>query len=495
MRESDVCVAFADDLAGSVHPACADLLWHVWDPATNSHVVDSSVVAFTAPTNVTLVGRAANRENFSANGEYALVGTSELQWQFWEPQLGSFVADPATRTIAAPRLLHVLGQGTESGKARVCGTYHLAGAWETYPLYVRPGTQTVIRYSRKTDRWLIDCEGLVEPSLMNRLCHWILTGDTSAATERCTAYAQACGAQHPGLSDLQWQIWDSRTGRHDKDVNVRATTAPLVLRISGRASTTENNDINGGSRLPDTAPAAALGPEAEAQLRQNSWHEAAQHSLQQHLAGLRRWRATGAPPPASARERQRGAVDVNSKLDADMHRTVRSAEWPPPKAEEVEQASRRAEQPGAAGGPAALAERGRPELSRGAIGPAQALAQYTQGFGALDLVALLGDVAVDDAGPGAEKPRSRGADLRRGHGGGPGADVGVSIWNDFRWPCSDRQERQPCSCGNTSFALGARFCDKCGALLPTGLEELAAESRSGSKPSPLDRRGPGGLRA
>ncbi|CAK0798930.1 unnamed protein product, partial [Prorocentrum cordatum] len=98
-----------------------------------------------------------------------------------------------------------------------------------------------------------------------------------------------------------------------------------------------------------------------------------------------------------------------------------------------------------------------------------------------------GDVAVDDAGPGAEKPRSRGADLRRGHGGGPGADVGVSIWNDFRWPCSDRQERQPCSCGNTSFALGARFCDKCGALLPTGLEELAAESRSGSKPSPLDR--------
>lgn len=303
MRESDVCVAFADDLAGSVHPACADLLWHVWDPATNSHVVDSSVVAFTAPTNVTLVGRAANRENFSANGEYALVGvansrplykhkggnamlrfhaeegrwllssihdsgnsccafaegtsaehpgTSELQWQFWEPQLGSFVADPATRTIAAPRLLHVLGQGTESGKARVCGTYHLAGAWETYPLYVRPGTQTVIRYSRKTDRWLIDCEGLVEPSLMNRLCHWILTGDTSAATERCTAYAQACGAQHPGLSDLQWQIWDSRTGRHDKDVNVRATTAPLVLRISGRASTTENNDINGDYVLQTT---------------------------------------------------------------------------------------------------------------------------------------------------------------------------------------------------------------------------------------------------
>ncbi|CAK0798928.1 unnamed protein product, partial [Prorocentrum cordatum] len=53
---------------------------------------------------------------------------------------------------------------------------------------------------------------------------------------------------------------------------------------------------------------------------------------------------------------------------------------------------------------------------------------------------------------------------------------------------TDRTERQPCSCGNTSFALGARFCDKCGALLPTGgdgrLEELAAESRSGSKPSP-----------
>jgi hypothetical protein len=296
MRESDVCVAFADDLTGSVHPARADLLWHVWDPATQRHVVDSSVVAFTAPTNVTLVGRAANRNNSSANGEYTLVGvsnsrplykhksgnamlryhadegrwllssihdfgnaccafaegasiehpgTSELQWHFWEPQLGSFSADPATRTLTAPRLLHVLGQGMEAEKARICGTYHLAGVWESHPLYVQPGTQAVIRYSKKTDRWLIDCEGLVEPSLMNRLYQWILTGDMSTASERCTAYAQACGTQHPGFSDLQWQVWDSRTGRHNQEPRVRATAAPSVIRVSGRASASENGDING----------------------------------------------------------------------------------------------------------------------------------------------------------------------------------------------------------------------------------------------------------
>ncbi|CAK0847695.1 unnamed protein product [Prorocentrum cordatum] len=256
VRESDVCVAWANDSVGSIHPARADLIWHVWDVTSQVHVMDANVVTFSAPAKITLVGRAANRENASANGEYTLAGVChsrplyqhrngtavlrfhsdegrwllssvydsgnvccafaegdsmphpgfpELQWHFWEPQVGKFSPDPATRTLTAPRMLHVMGRSAESGNARICGTYYLAGAWEGRSLYVQPGTQTVIRYSGKTDRWLIDCEGLAEPSLMSKLYHWILTGDTSAASERCTAHSQACGTQHPGFCDLQWQ--------------------------------------------------------------------------------------------------------------------------------------------------------------------------------------------------------------------------------------------------------------------------------------------------
>jgi hypothetical protein len=303
VRDSDVCVAWASDSTGSMHPARADLIWHVWDVTSQVHVMDANLVTFTAPAKVTLVGRAANRENASANGEYTLAGvchsrplyqhkngsavlrfhsnegrwlissvfdsgnmccayaegesishpgSPELQWHFWEPQLGKFSVDLATRTLTAPRMLHVMGRSAENGNARICGTYYLAGAWEGRSLYVQPGTQTVIRYSGKTDRWLIDCEGLAEPSLMSKLYHWILTGDTSAASERCTAYAQACGTQHPGFCDLQWQVWDSLSGRHNRDLKVRATTAPLAVRIAGRLAASENSDINGDYMLQTT---------------------------------------------------------------------------------------------------------------------------------------------------------------------------------------------------------------------------------------------------
>ncbi|CAK0847694.1 unnamed protein product [Prorocentrum cordatum] len=303
VRESDVCVAWANDSVGSIHPARADLIWHVWDVTSQVHVMDANVVTFSAPAKITLVGRAANRENASANGEYTLAGVChsrplyqhrngtavlrfhsdegrwllssvydsgnvccafaegdsmphpgfpELQWHFWEPQVGKFSPDPATRTLTAPRMLHVMGRSAESGNARICGTYYLAGAWEGRSLYVQPGTQTVIRYSGKTDRWLIDCEGLAEPSLMSKLYHWILTGDTSAASERCTAHSQACGTQHPGFCDLQWQVWDTLSGRHNRDLKVRATTAPLAVRIAGRLPASENSDINGDYVLQTT---------------------------------------------------------------------------------------------------------------------------------------------------------------------------------------------------------------------------------------------------
>ncbi|CAK0847692.1 unnamed protein product [Prorocentrum cordatum] len=38
VRESDVCVAWANDSVGSIHPARADLIWHVWDVTSQVHV-------------------------------------------------------------------------------------------------------------------------------------------------------------------------------------------------------------------------------------------------------------------------------------------------------------------------------------------------------------------------------------------------------------------------------------------------------------------------
>mmetsp|Transcript_64285 Transcript_64285/g.139896 ORF Transcript_64285/g.139896 Transcript_64285/m.139896 type:complete len:508 (+) Transcript_64285:46-1569(+) len=317
VSESEVCVAFADDQAGAEHhPACAELLWHVWDAAIQAHLPDPEVLAVDAPAMVSLVGRLEGRENCALNGEYDLVGAHhgrpayrqrlgdavlkfnaqenrwllavigslgnvcsayadadcighnarhpgcvELEWIFWESWQKNWAPDPEVRVLTAPSVIHVLGrpgeEPTEGSASQllhqfVFGTYQLAGAREGRPVYVRPGTRTVIRHSPASDRWLIDTEGLTEPSLLSKLYQWILNGDASTASERCTAYAEACGTAHPGYAALQWQVWDPTVSRHATDVWMRATTAPLAVRVSGREQSRENADLNGVYNLVGT---------------------------------------------------------------------------------------------------------------------------------------------------------------------------------------------------------------------------------------------------
>jgi len=302
-RDSDVCVAYADASVETQHPGRPELIWHIWENRVQAHVPDADMSAVDAPAVVSLVGRAPGRENSSACGEYEICavhhgrpmyrqrnggavlryhkpegrwlastaamkgniccafaagaafphpGFIPLEWHFWEPQRNGWMQDPATRTLAAPTAIHVVGRAANFENSLICGTYHLAGAHEGRPLYVQPGSQKVVRYSAKTDRWLIDVQGLKEPSLMSRLSQWILSGDAAAASERCSAFAPARGSLHPGFCALEWQVWESRGGRHVHDPLVRATTAPLALKVTGRDELRENGDIVGEYLLAGT---------------------------------------------------------------------------------------------------------------------------------------------------------------------------------------------------------------------------------------------------
>lgn len=295
LRESDTCVAFADDV-GCDHPANMELIWHVWESAACGHLPDAEVAAVDSPATLSLVGRSSQRENHSINGEYELAavhhgrpayrqrngeavmryhrpekrwligaadargnvcsafaeganalfpGAPGLHWHFWEAQRCSWLPDASVRTFDSPTLLHVIGRAGGAENARINGTYRLVGAHEGRPVYAKPGTHSVIKYSAKSDRWLVDCDGLQEPSLVSRLYQWALSGDASAAGEKCSAFAEAGGSPHPGSGALQWQVWESRAGRHKPDPAVRATTAPLALQVYGRDASRENGDISG----------------------------------------------------------------------------------------------------------------------------------------------------------------------------------------------------------------------------------------------------------
>lgn len=302
VREAEVCVAYADDTRDSEHPANMELVWHIWDSVEQSHVRDMEVVSVDAPPTLTFVGHGQGHENISVNGEYELTGARhgnplysnrckdlviryckqenrwllselreqennncfayadagntrhpghiELQWNFFEPDRGGFVHDPAARVLEAPSILHIIGRAAQAENARINGTYHLAGVHDGRTVYVMPGTQYVIRYSSKRDLWLIDCEGLAQPSLASRTYNWIMNSE--GANESCCAYAQACGATNPGNASLEWQVWDTRRGRHIHDPSVRSIVAPLAVQVAGRDVHRENSDINGEYMLAGT---------------------------------------------------------------------------------------------------------------------------------------------------------------------------------------------------------------------------------------------------
>jgi len=297
LRESNVCVAFASDSGDRFHPAHPELIWNVWESSSQSHLPDSEVISVAAHRTITLVGRAAGRDNDFVNGPYTLArvlhgrpvyvhsrgdigiryfheekrwaivclaqdngsclayteattaehpGHIDLEWMFYESQLQNFCADPATRTLVAPSIVRILGRRAEAENARINGSYALAGVIEGRPAYVQPGTRHLIRYSSRSDRWLVETDGLVEPSLATRLYHWVFGGDLNGG-DRCAAYANASASDHPGTG-LDWYIWESKRGCFVSDAEVRCTTAPLALQVSGRARR-ENEFINGDYQL------------------------------------------------------------------------------------------------------------------------------------------------------------------------------------------------------------------------------------------------------
>lgn len=284
VTNSDVCVAYADDPVGFDHPGHPGLVWCVWDGALRAHERDDQFMVTDAPLLISVLGRLSSHDNSTVNGEYELAsihhgrpayqkvdadvvikydandgrwllgrptdsgnvctafadalntlhpGNPALEWHFWDTQRRNFVLDPLFCTVVAPKTMQVLGSPNEGERAPFCGTYHLAGVNEGHPVYVRPGTQTVIRHSSRSDRWLIDTQGLTEPSLMSKLYQWILKGDAAAARDRCSAYAEGMGTSNPAHVGLQWHVLDTHSGRHVPDPWLCVTTAPLQVQVQG----------------------------------------------------------------------------------------------------------------------------------------------------------------------------------------------------------------------------------------------------------------------
>lgn len=298
IRDSDVCVAYAPAAASCSHPANPELIWHIWDSVAGMFLADDQVLAVDGPKELVAVGRDARRENSNINGKYVLAGVvhsraayrheqedlliryhsqedrwlvsssasapdgtvcrawadagsskhpadPQLKWMIRESEQNEFVRDPALGVVVAPEIINVLGRHPQAFNAGINGTYHLAGVYDGRPLYVHPGTQAVIRYSAKTDWWLIDNDGVAKPSVASRLYQWVMTGDADRAYDACSAWAAARGTPHPGHLELEWHVYEQAGERHKLDPSVAVTSAPLVMRVSGRDVSRENTDVNG----------------------------------------------------------------------------------------------------------------------------------------------------------------------------------------------------------------------------------------------------------
>lgn len=298
LRESDICVAYADDIKGMLHPT-AQLMWRLYESTTRSYCQDDSVVSVDGPAKVSVVGRAGDRENVEVNGAYELVGAFHglgcykqvggvfwikylqrehrwfissdfdpnsatayadaggcrhpghpgLCWNFWEGSKCSHIPDPAVKIVAAPVLVHVVGRQQNRENARICGTYQLMGVHDGKPCYQLPGTGNVLRYSKLNDWWLIDMQGFTQPGLKDRLFQWVINGDAGMATQRCNAFAYAGGAEHPAFPALQWHVYETQRGGHVHDPMVGVTTAPMVVAVAGRRMGEENADVFGEYQL------------------------------------------------------------------------------------------------------------------------------------------------------------------------------------------------------------------------------------------------------
>jgi len=295
IRESDICVAYADAGQNAWSPTSYDLVWHVWDSRHSTFVHNEQVMATEEPLSITFVGRDVDLSNSACNGEYQLhclrdgkplyvhkaadmliryyaqegrwllsgkhdVGNMcmayadgddsphpacpALRWHFWAPERQDWVFDQQAGAVDAPGSVHVVGRDEQFGNSRINGTYQMVAVFQGRPLYWQKGTQQIIRYSPKSDNWLIQCDGVPQPTRLKRFFTWIFNGDSSATEDTCTAFAKAYGRNHPAHA-VQWQVFDTICGNFKPDSSVLVTAAPLVVNVSGRQDGRCCSIING----------------------------------------------------------------------------------------------------------------------------------------------------------------------------------------------------------------------------------------------------------
>jgi len=172
-----------------------------------------------------------------------------LNWWFYCPQSQQWQPDPHVMCTDAPRVVHVLGREDHLPNARICGTYHLGHSHDGQPMYHKPGTCSVLRYSAQNHWWIIDCDYMTEPTVASRLYQWIFNGNRAQADDKCHAYAEATNSPHPGDCNLIWNVYDPRAKGHAVDTRVICTTAALKLTVASPGAdilgTDENADIFG----------------------------------------------------------------------------------------------------------------------------------------------------------------------------------------------------------------------------------------------------------
>jgi len=271
------------------------LNWQVWEPKAGQHQYDPDLASVDAIVVISFVGRAATRTNHSACGEYEIAGVhhgkpwyrqrngeheirfyipdgrwmvvdrsctgnmclafadgphqahpgdAALVWHFFETLANNFQTDPAVKALPCPLFVHVIGRQQMACNGQINGSYEAIGAVDGRPMFLQPGTRKLLRYSAKCNRWLIQCDGPVVPSIMSKIYHWLFAGG-SVAEDRCSAFAQDVTAPHPGFCELEWHVFEDRFGEHRYDPNVRSTTAPLAVQVIGRDHTRENGSIVG----------------------------------------------------------------------------------------------------------------------------------------------------------------------------------------------------------------------------------------------------------
>lgn len=301
-RNSEVCVAFANEISGLGHPAHPNMVWYIWDTKRNTHAKADEVSSVDAPQEFTFSKQGGpEQENFIVNGKYVLhdiahsrpmylnsdleCGTAmwfnpreqrwcisdrqnygsdivcayaavghefhpldpSLQWWFWESSKEAFVLDPTAGSIDAPESVHVLCPNPQA--PQICGTYQLYGIQHGKPVYLQTNGPSVIRCSSDGSKWLIDCDGRQQPGLLTKFHQWIMTGSSDDARERCTAWAAAQMTNHPGHLNLQWHVWDQAGQRHVPDTTLVCTGAPLHINVTGQIVSRDNFDVAGNYNL------------------------------------------------------------------------------------------------------------------------------------------------------------------------------------------------------------------------------------------------------